>query len=325
VRFSYIKSVPIFKLFGIIALCKGNFKEGILRGKLMVNAKNISVFETVSDSLMPIPQYMLLGFIFTILVFLAYCGFLKLVLKSEEVANVASVNAEMFNLDPLPPMNKLQKFNFYGMLGFVLLMLLPSFLPDDFVVTEILNGLGATGVAILLTGLMCLLRMEGKPVLDFTAVAKESINWDVFVMVATAMAIASALTNDATGVVDGMIVLFEPVLGGHSAIIFFIIMLLIGMFITSFASSMVIGIAIMPVLVTFGTTSGANLAAVAATTTLLIHYSIILPSTSVFAAMLWSNEEWITPKEVFKYGVLIVSIAVVIAIVAIIPISNIIF
>jgi sodium-dependent dicarboxylate transporter 2/3/5 len=291
----------------------------------------LSVFETSMvmvtgmATVMPIPQYLFLGFIFSVLVFLAYCGFMKLALKPAEVANVAKVNADMFNLDPLPPMNKLQKFNFYGMLSFIILMLLPSFLPDEFIVTEILDGLGPTGVAILLTGIMCLLRIEGTPILDFTAVAKKSINWDIFVMVATAMAIASALTNEATGVVNGMLVFFEPILGGHSAIGFYIIMLLLGMVVTSFASSMVIGIATMPILVAFGMAAGANVIAVAATTTLLIHYSIILPSASVFAAMLWCNEDWITPKEVFKYGALIVVIAVVIAIVAIMPISNLIF
>jgi len=282
----------------------------------------LSVFETAAEMVMPIPQYMLLGFIFTVLVFIAYCGMMKVILKPAELDKVANVNAEMFNSDPLPPMTWLQKANFYGMLSFVFLMLLPTFLPDDFVVTELLDGLGPTGVAILLTGIMCLVKVEGKPVLDFGAVAKDSVSWDIFVMVAVAMAIASALTNEATGVVDGMLVLFEPVLGGHSAMMFFVIMLLFGIFVTSFASSMVIGIAIMPVLVAFGTVAGANLPAVAATTTLLIHYSIILPSASVFAAMLWSNEEWISRRDVFKYGAAIVVMAVVIAMVAIMPISG---
>ncbi|MCL2843274.1 MAG: hypothetical protein FWE28_07405, partial [Oscillospiraceae bacterium] len=112
---------------------------------------------------------------------------------------------------------------------------------------------------------------------------------------------------------------------GHSSIVFFIVMLLIGIFVTSFASSMVIGIALMPVLVVFGLSAGANLPAVAATTTLLLHYSIILPSASVFAAMLWSNEAWITRKEVFRYGAFIVVAATVAAIAVIMPISLVLF
>jgi len=282
---------------------------------------------------MPALQYILLGFIFSVLIFVVYCLFMKVILKPADLVNVANVNTEMFEREPLPPMSALQKANFFGMLSFVFLMLLLSVLQNltltgDFIVIRGLNiltgwleTLGATGIAIFITAVLCVIRIKGKPVLDFPAVAANGVNWDIFVMVAAAMAIATALTNEATGVLDTMIVVFRPFLGGHSPLMFFVVMLLVGIFVTSFASSMVIGIALMPVLVAFGVSAGANLAAVAATTTLLLHYSIILPSASVFAAMLWSNEEWITRKEVFKYGAFIVVAATVAAITIIMPIS----
>lgn len=303
----------------------------------------IGVFETAAEMQMPILPYMTLGFIFSVLVFIVYAIFMKIVLKKEELQKVAHVNTEMFERDPLPPMSRLQKANFLGMLAFVFFMILPSilnaigsliglFAAETFVVLRafdaiigVLETLGAAGVAIGLTGIMCLIHIEKKPVLDFKAVAASSVNWDIFVMVAVAVAIASALTNPQTGVVAMMVEYLQPVLGGHTPIIFFIIMVLFAIFVTSFASAMVIGIAIMPVLVAFGIETGANLPAVAATTILLLHYSIILPSASVFAAMLWSNDEWITGKEVFKYGAFIVIAATIIAIAAIMPISLLLF
>jgi len=176
-----------------------------------------------------------------------------------------------------------------------------------------------------------MIKIEGKSALDFGVVAKNHINWDVFVMVAAAMVIASALTSQGTGatpdtgVVAAMETALEPLLGGHTAFIFFAIMLVFGIFVTSFASSMVIGIALIPILVIFGVQAGANLPAVASTTILLIHYSIILPSASVFAAMLWSNEEWIPSKDVFKSGAFIVILAMIVAFVIIMPLSNLLF
>ena len=281
----------------------------------------LSAFQNAANMAMPVPQYMLLGFIFTVTVFTAYCLFMKLVLKPEELTKVAHVNTEMFDRDPLPPMSKLQKANFFGMLGFIVLMLLPWFMPDAWAITQLLNRLGANGVAIFLTGVLCVIHVEGKPVLDFKAVAPKSINWDVVVMVAAAIGISGALTHASTGALLAMEMVFEPALGGHSPVTFFIVMLLVGIFVTSFASSMIIGIALMPILTIFGLQAAANLPAVAATTTLLLHYSIILPSASVFAAMLWSNAEWITGKEVFKYGAFIVVAATVAAIVIIMPVS----
>lgn len=291
----------------------------------------ISVFENSATEIIgtatyiPAPQYILLGFIFTILVFVGYCLFMKIVLKPTDLAKVANVSTEMFNKNPLPPMNTLQKINLGSMIVFVILLLAPSFMHDEWWITSTLNTLEPAGIGLLITCAMMMIRVNGKPALDFGTVAKNYINWDVFVMVAAAMVIASALTSPMTGVVDTMIVVFEPLLGGHSAFVFFAIMLLFGIFVTSFSSSMVIGIAIMPILVIFGLQSGANLAAVASTTILLIHYSIILPSASVFAAMLWGNEEWISPKDVFKIGVFIVILALVIAFVVIMPLSNLLF
>ena len=288
----------------------------------------LTVFEREAGIAVPIPQYMLLGFILSTLVFVLYCLFMKFISRPD-MTNIADIDTEMFDRNPLPPMSKLQKANFFAMLGFVFLVLLPSFLPDAFFVTreiaQTLERLGPLGIAILITGLMCVLHADGQPLLDFRAVAAKSINWEIYVMVATAIAISGALTSESTGVTEMMIIVFNPVLGGHSPMIFFVLMLLVGIFATSFAMNLIVGITLMPILVTFGIAAGVNLPAVAATTTLLINYAIILPSASAFAAMLWSNKEWLTSKEVFKYATVIVIFATVVSIVVIIPISLVLF
>jgi len=242
-----------------------------------------------------------------------------------DISNIANINIEMFNKNPLPPMSTLQRANLFSLLVFVFLVLLPNFLPESFILTEILGNLGPLGVAILLTGIMCVVKTGGRPILDFKAVASKSINWEIYIMVAVAMAISAAFTNPATGVVDMMIVVFDPILGGHSPITFFILMLLITIFATSFAPNVVIGIALMPVIIAIGSATEANLLAVTATSILLLHYAVILPSASGFAAMLWSNKEWLTTKEVVKYGAAIVIFSTVIAIAVIMPISLVLF
>ena len=288
----------------------------------------LDVFETASSIAVPIPQYMLLGFVLSTLVFTIYCLFMKFVFKPD-MSNIANINTDMFNRNPLPPMSRLQKANFFGMLGFVLLVLLPSFLPTGFAVTRavanLLNSLGPLGIAILITGLMCVLRADGVPLLDFKAVAAKSINWEIYIMVSAAVAISGALTNPVTGVTEMMVIIFDPILGGHSSLIFFILMLLVAVLATSFAMNLIIGITLMPVLVSFGVLAGANLTAVAAASTLLLNYAVILPSASAFAAMLWSNKEWLTSKEVFKYGGAIVIFATAVSIAVIIPLSLAIF
>lgn len=285
----------------------------------------LGTFTALSDYEIPVLPYMLMGLIMSLVVIAGYALFMKVVCKSEDLRKIAHVNSEMFSKEALAPMSLLQKANFLGMLVFVVLMLLPSFLPDGFILTQWLDSLGATGIAILLTGLMVLIRIDGKPLLDFSAVAAKSVNWDIWVMVAIALAVSNALTHESTGVVEWMISAFEPILGGHSPLMFFIIMLLFGIVATSFASAMVLSISLMPVLVVFGEQAGANLPAVTTVFVLLVHYSIILPSASVFAAMLWGNEAWISGKDVFKYGLAIVAIATVVAVAMMMPLSLVLF
>jgi len=281
-------------------------------------------FETAASTAIPTAQYMLMGLIVSIVVIVLYALFMKVVCKESDLDKVAHVNTEMFNAQPLPPMNGIQKANFYVILLFVVLMLLPQFLPAGTQLRTWLNTLGATGVALLLTGLACLIKIGGQPILDFPKVAAKAVNWDVFVMVAAAMAIASALTNTETGVVDWMLKVFEPLLGGHTPLGFFIVMLLFGVVATSFTSAMTLSIALMPIIVAFGQRTGANIEAVTTMFVLLVHYSIILPSASVFASMLWSNDQWISRKDVFKYGLVVVLIGTVVTL-ALIPLALAIF
>ncbi|MCL2843584.1 MAG: citrate transporter, partial [Oscillospiraceae bacterium] len=49
----------------------------------------LSVFETAADMTMPALQYILLGFIFTVLIFIVYCLFMKLILKPADLEKVA--------------------------------------------------------------------------------------------------------------------------------------------------------------------------------------------------------------------------------------------
>jgi len=283
-------------------------------------------FEATSGVAMPPVPYMALSIIYSLIMFLAYCLVMKLVCKPADLEKVARINIDMFSKEPLPPMNAVQKANSYVMIATIFLMLLPSLnIPPGFFFTDMVRRLDATGIAIFLTGVSVLIRVKGEPILDFPAVAGKMIQWDVYVMVATAMVVSAALTSEGTGVVSWMLQTFEPILGGHSPTSFFVIMLLFGIVTTSFASALVLGMSLMPIIVAFGEQTGANVEAVTTVFILLVHYSIILPSASVFAAMLWSNKEWISGKDVFNYGALVVVLATVIAIVFIMPFSLIMF
>ena len=284
----------------------------------------VGVYESVSGLTMPFAPYILFGFIMSTLGIIVYTLLVKFVFRPD-MSKIADVNTEMFEKDPLPPMNKLQKANMFFMVAFIVVVLLPGLLPSQWAVTQFLGNLGPWGIGIMLVAAMCVLRTDGSPLANFKEIASKYINWEVFLLVAAAMAVSTALTAPVTGITDMMMQAFNPVLGGHTALTFFVVMLLISIFLTSFANTMIMGMMLMPILVSFGVEAGVNLPAAAAAMILLLHYAIILPAASPFAAMLWGNKDWLTPKDIFKYASAIVVFATILFLVIGISLSNAIF
>lgn len=83
-------------------------------------------------------------------------------------------------------------------------MLAPSVLPKSWMFVQVLDKLGNSGCTIILLVLLCLIKVDGKPVLNFRKVAASSINWEIIFAFAFIIPFASALTSDATGVKAGI-------------------------------------------------------------------------------------------------------------------------
>ena len=262
----------------------------------------LGVFETTSGVSMPVLPYILLGFIMSTLGIIFYSLMIKFVFRPD-MSKLADVNVDMFDKDKLPPMNKQQKTLFGFMLAFLLLSIAPSILPGAWGVTRTINSMTTPGIAVLLVSLVCVVRADGKPIMNFQETMRTSVNWDVYFLVVMAMAISSALVAPEVGFTDFLKQVLDPILGGHSAAVFFALMLVTALFITTFANTAIMGMLMMPALVAFGIASGVHLLSVAASVIFVLHYSIILPSGSPMAAMLFGNKEWVTPKDILRYGI----------------------
>jgi sodium-dependent dicarboxylate transporter 2/3/5 len=262
----------------------------------------LGVFETASGVAMPVLPYILLGFIMSTLGIIMFSLLIKFVFRPD-MSKLAGVNVEMFKRDKLPPMSRQQKTLAGFMIAFLLLSIAPSILPNDWFITQTINTMTTAGIAVLLVSMMCVVRANGKPIMNFKESIGNSVSWEVYFLVVMAMAISAALVSPDTGVTALLEQVLGPVLGGHSAYVFFALMLVTALFITTFANTAIMGMVMMPALVTFGVASGVHLPAVAASVIFVLHYSIILPSGSPMAAMLFGNKEWVSPRNIFKYGI----------------------
>ena len=238
-----------------------------------------------------------------------------------DVEPLKDVTIEMLEKNPLPPMNKAQKIYGVSLVVFIFCMLVPSLLPTVPVLSFLYQN--SLLVPVALTVILCLLRGEDGPVLDMQSVMGKDFAWPTFWLCTAAIYLGGVLTNEATGITPFLNTVLSPIFTGMSGAVFTVVLLLVTVVLTNICNSLVIGMIMQPVVLTYCVSAGVNPAPII---TLLI-FTVLLsaactPAASPFAAMLFGNKDYLTSGDVYKYATTFVLIELVIILVIGIPFIN---
>ena len=238
-----------------------------------------------------------------------------------DVEPLKDVTIEMLEKNPLPPMNKAQKIYGVSLVVFIFCMLVPSLLPTVPVLSFLYQN--SLLVPVALTVILCLLRGEDGPVLDMQSVMGKDFAWPTFWLCTSAIYLGGVLTNEATGITPFLNTVLSPIFTGMSGAVFTVVLLLVTVVLTNICNSLVIGMIMQPVVLTYCVSAGVNPAPII---TLLI-FTVLLsaactPAASPFAAMLFGNKDYLTSGDVYKYATTFVLVELVIILVIGIPFIN---
>lgn len=249
----------------------------------------------------PMAQYMLVDVVMTALVAALYIIVLKFVLRIDmsklKAVDPAMIEAQM----PLPPMNFQQKAYLFMIPLYLLMILLPSFFPGN-PISDALNFIGPMGVTLVWVMLFLIIRIDGKPLLDFKEVAYKQFNWGIFFMIAAAVYGANTLSNEATGVPDFLIQALQPILGGRSEMVFVAIMFTTALIITNFANNAAMAVILMPVVLNFSNQIGINPMPVATGVILMVFVAMLTPAASPHAGLMHGMKNIYTTKDIMTVG-----------------------
>lgn len=212
-------------------------------------------------------------------------------MKNFDVTKLTSNQAEI---------TKHQKAVLIGFTCALVLLLIPGSLPSSWPITQYLSGLGSASLMIACTVLFTLIKVDGKPLLDFNQSAKSGLNWPIIFMLVVIMLLSSLLLSDATGIKAELVTLLSPVLTGFSGIAFLTVLYLIILILTNFMNNIIVGIMFLPVLATFYDTLNANPIVGVMLLLLGINTAFLTPAASPATAMCFAQKEWIKTSEVFK-------------------------
>ena len=121
-------------------------------------------------------------------------------------------------------------------------------------------------------------------------------------MIAAAVYGANSLSNNATGVVQFLIKMLKPLLGGQPELIFVALMFTVALIITNFANNAAMAVVLLPVAITFSNQLGIDPIPVVMGLILMVFVAMLTPAASPHAGMMHGRKDIYTTSEILKIG-----------------------
>lgn len=268
----------------------------------------LGAFANISGTEIDYAKYMLIAIICCIVcavLLLLTCKFIF----HPDVSKLENLDAKQLDQDGQGlVLNKNQKIVLGFLVALVLCLLLPSFLPKSFFLTQFLNGIGNTGVVILIVAIMCFIKVDGHPLLQMKKAINNGVSWGIIFMLAAVQPLSTAMTADGSGIVDWMMGILNPIFGGKSPIFFIIVIGLIAALVTNVMNNGALGVALMPIVYSYCLANNIDPQLSVIIVVMGVHLAFLTPAASSSASLLHGNE-WVTSKDIMKSATPVVLIS----------------
>lgn len=244
---------------------------------------------------------------------------MRYILKPD-VTLLKHMDTQMFNQNPLPPMNIRQKSLLGVLMFFIIWVLSPSLLPDGGL-KQLMNA-SQNAIPVFLVSICCFIHVDKKPLIEFKAIASKYTLWPVLLIVGAALTIGNALTHESTGITLLLKETLTPIFEGQSPLLFTITMVTIACILTNVCNNMVVGMLLIPIIFVFSQQIGVNAAPITAISMYMVCIAVVTPAASTTSAILHGNTRWLKVGEIYKYGLLMTVTSLIVALIVGIPIGN---
>ncbi len=264
----------------------------------------MSAYETMSGTHIDYAKYM-----FIAIVACALCSLLFLLIGKyifrPDVSKLADLDASKLDKDQSLSLSGVQKSVLGFLFALVALLLIPAFLPADLAVVKFLKSIGNTGICMFLVGLMCFIKVNGKPLLRFKAMVDDGVAWGIIFILAMVQPLSGAMANPASGITPFLMSILEPLFGAGSPLFFALCMGLLATILTQFINNGAVGVALMPIIFSYCTNKGVGPEMAVIMVVMGVHLAFLTPAASSSAALLHGNE-WASTKSIWKSSPIVI-------------------
>lgn len=257
-------------------------------------------------------SYTIFGVVSAAVIFILALVLMKFVFRLE-TDRLKNLDTEVLKKD-VAKMGKEEKYSLIVFAVVVFLWMIPGLitgiLPE---VSSFLSSLGTPTPAMLGVVALCLIHVDGKPIMNFNA-AISKVPWTAVMMVAATGILGSALTNEETGLTEVVVDALSPLIGDMSPLLFVFCISVFTVMLTNFASNTVTVTLIYSIalpLVYGGAVSGVNAAALSSIIGAGACIALATPPSTAHAAVA-AGTGWLKTDFMLRYGLLLSGVSAVI-------------
>ena len=196
-----------------------------------------------------------------------------------------------------------QKIAGFILLGFVLLVTIPAFMPKGPARTFLegkwgLIGFGALAMIVALS----IRHKDGTPFITFKAIEKTSLSWELIFMIAAITVLCGNMSKPEYGIADWLTALISPIINKLGPFWAVALLLAFCVIVTNFLDSAIARLSFMVVAIAIAHSLNLNGMGLQALIGKAAAYGMFLPGCSPLLTMLYAREPdgWIDSKEILK-------------------------
>ena len=271
----------------------------------------LGAYQTMSGFSIDYGKYMLLALIICATCCVAFIFIGKYIFRPD-MGRLLTLEAEKLDTEGALKLNRVQKIVLIFLFLLVILLLAPNFLPKDFFVTRFLRAIGNTGIVVLLVTMMAAIRFEGKPLLGFKVMVDSGVTWAIILLLAVVQPLTWAMVQKESGITTFLMNAMQPVFEMSSPLTFALIIGFVGLVLTQVMNNGAIGVALMPIVLSYCKASGAAPDLALVMVVMSIHLAFLTPAASASAALLHGNE-WSNASAIWKNAPIVILISWIVA------------
>lgn len=220
----------------------------------------------------------------------------------------------------LPSRSKREQITVFIFMLVVTLWIIPDFLPQN--IGGVIKNLGTAFPPLLGVVLLSIFNIEGTPLINVNEALTKGVSWPSLLMTAAALALGSAMTHPDIGLTTFMVSTLNPVLEGMSPQVLVIIFVFWAALQSNVSSHMVTAQLVSSVAIPiFLANPSLNPAAITVLIGILASFGSGTPPAMPYVAFAVSSG-WSKPKSMFKVGIYLFIVVVVLSVLLGYPLAS---